>query len=311
LRSYEGPVYHYTSSQGLLGIVTSGQLRASEASSLNDLAEITLGWRAIERWLSKQPGSPAVKYLKRSIKHSRRDPQHQVFVLSGTTAGDDANQWRLYADSGRGYVIELDGSVPLSVVSLDPSVSAAGSNPYGRVTEFVDIVPWHHVLYEEDNVYRAMTALAAYTERETASIKEIDDSDAQEHAGEVLGEETEDELALIAHLFKAGGFVGEKEVRVIARFMWFGKHVGFRAGAYGIAGHVHLVRTGPAGGTRRVVPVPQMDGANKPDFLHPVPITKVRLGPLVHKGNKETVRALLRAHGLRAAPVKRSKVPLR
>ncbi len=307
LRPYQGPVYHYTSSQGLLGIVTSGQLRASEASSLNDLAEITLGWRAIRRWLAKQPGSPAVKFLRRR----RGDRQHQVFVLSGTTVGDDANQWRLYADSGRGYVIELDGAVPLGVVSLDPGVSVKRGLRFGRVTEFVNVVPWYHVIYEYGDLDRAMTALVAYTELVIASIQAIHDSDAQERAAEVLDEQTQDELAMIAHLSKAGGFVGEKEVRAVASFMWFGKHVGYRAGAYGIAGHVHLVRTTGAGGMQRVVPPPVIDRASTAGFIHPVPVASVRLGPLVHKGNKETVRAFLRAYGLGPIPVKRSKVPLR
>src|SRR5688500_7653985 len=119
LERYYGSVYHYTSAAGLLGIVSTGQLRASEASALNDLAEIELGWQAIEKCVSTAAESNGMKHVAGLIKNARRDPKHQVFVLSGTTAGDDANQWRLYADEGKGYAIELDGSVPLAVVSLD------------------------------------------------------------------------------------------------------------------------------------------------------------------------------------------------
>ena len=60
-----------------------------------------------------------------------------------------------------------------------------------------------------------------------------------------------------------------------------------------------------------MIPAPSMQDADKRDFEHPLAITGVRLGPLVHKSNNETVLAFLRAYGLRNAEVKRSKVPLR
>lgn len=304
LRSYAGPVYHYTSSDGLLGMVTTGKMRASEASSLNDLAEITLGWSAIGKWLSRQAKSPAVDYLV----EKRRDPQHHVFVFSGTIVGDDANQWRLYGDRGRGYALELDGSVHLGVVSLDPD-KAAGSSPMA-VSDWVNLVPWHYVIYTPKHLQPAMEALLHYTEGELARIETIPDPDSQEQAEGRLYEQTQGEMETIAHLMKAEGFVGEKEVRAVARFAWFGKHVGYRAGAYGIAGHIHLVRTSSPT-TPRVVPEPDMTKVAEPTFEHPVPIKSVRMGPLVHKGNRKTVSGLLSAYGLRSVPVKRSKVPLR
>lgn len=309
LRSYRSAVYHYTSSGGLLGMVTSGQLRASEASSLNDLAEVELGWQSVRQWLSKQPDSQGVSYLVDSVGSMRQDPQHQVFVLSGTTAGDDANQWRLYAEQGRGYAIEIDGSRPLAVVSKDyAEYSGFGT----RVTQVAYVLQWHHVLYKKLHLDRALSALVTYVDDELTRIDQIADPEGQEHFAEVLGQEVADELATIAHLVKSRGFEGEREVRVVVRFLWFGKHVGYRAGAYGIAGHVFLVHRDLSRGTSsRVVPEPEMANAGEVDFTHPLAISGVRLGPLVHKGNKETVRAFLRAHGLRSTRVSRSRVPLR
>jgi Protein of unknown function (DUF2971) len=312
LRSHEGRVYHYTSAAGLLGIVSSGMLRASEASSLNDLAEVELGWRAINEWLTKQKKTAGVTYLKSHIRGSRMDPKHQVFILSGTTVGDDANQWRLYADRGRGYALALDGSVPLGVVSQDPEEDKKGGRSYGRVTEFVYLFPWHRVLYTRKHLHRALEALVNYIESELGKVNALSHPEDQEHAAQRLVDKTSEELALIAHLSKTAGFSGEHEVRVVARFMWYGKHVGFRAGAYGIAGHVHLVRAdGYEGSLRRVVPAPSMEDRTALDFLHPVPVTHVRLGPLVHSGNRETVEAFLAANGLSTVKVRRSTVPLR
>lgn len=312
LRPYGGAVYHYTSSDGLLHIVSSGQLRVSEASSLNDLAEVQLGWEGIEEWLSTRGSSMGAKHIEGLMSQSRRDPKHQVFVLSGTTARDDANQWRLYADQGRGYAIELDGSVSLGVVSLDPAEDKRGRRSYGRITEFAHVVPWFHVLYSQQDLARAMSKLADYAEREIDRIDAIDNDEAQEHYYEVLNEDIMDELAMIAHLYKSSGFRGEQEVRVVARFMWFGKHVGYHASRFGIAGHIHLVRASNSPATtQRVISPPSMFGAGERNFVHPLAITGVRLGPLVHESNVETVEAFLSSYGLRGAAVTQSEVPLR
>jgi len=316
LKPYYGDVHHYTSSAGLLAIVSMGQLRASEASALNDLAEIELGWLAIKKWVSGPSASKRVEHIAGLIKDARRDPKHQVFVLSGTTAGDDANQWRLYADDGKGYAIELDGNVPLGVVSLDKPIKdkKTRSTTFGAmVRNVVEVVPWFHVIYGSRDLHKALDALADYCAIELDRINEIEGPDEyQLHEYEVFEQKTLEELEMIAHLYKSRGFRGEQEVRVVARFTWFGPHVGYRPGTYGIAGHIFLVGTDPVSGVRRsVVKAPSMEDASKPGFLHPLPITKLRLGPLIHKSNTESVKALLTKYGLTKVGVKRSKVPLR
>lgn len=45
------PIYHYTTPQGLLGIVQSHSIWASEAAGLNELDEIHKGWDEIENYL--------------------------------------------------------------------------------------------------------------------------------------------------------------------------------------------------------------------------------------------------------------------
>jgi hypothetical protein len=111
-----GSVFHYTSAQGLIGMVEGKTMRASEASSLNDLAEARQGWEAIRRVLPSMPDDETRKLL---LAHAERplNERHEVFVLCASTAGDDTNQWRLYADGGRGYVMELDGEARLAALS--------------------------------------------------------------------------------------------------------------------------------------------------------------------------------------------------
>ena len=310
---YDGPVHHYTSGDGLLQIVSKGQLRVSEASSLNDLAEVKLGWKAIEKWLAANAeNSAGANSLKDLLKSSCRDPTHQVFILSGTTAGDDANQWRLYADQGRGYAIELDGAAPLGVVSLEPAKDKSDRQAFGKITEFAIVGPWLRVLYGEQDLAVAMKKAADFAELDVKRIEAIDCAEAREREFEGLREDLTEELATIAHLHKSSGFSGETEVRVVVRFLWFGKHVGYHASRYGIAGHVYLVGAGDiADSPRRVITAPSMANAGSPGFRHPLAITGVRLGPLVKKRNRKTIQGLLGFYGLGGAAVTRSQVPLR
>lgn len=310
LRRYVGPVFHYSPADGTLAVITSGQLRASEASSLNDLAEVKVGWREIKRWLANQPDTDALLHLRSTSKKMHRTARHQVFVLSGSTAGDDANQWRSYADNGRGYAFELDGAIPLGVVSLHDPPPGPRQFRYATATEVVNVVPWYHVLYGRGELEVALETLRAHTANQLVSIDAMDDDDAQEHHWDVLYEEVTDELSLIAHLFKTRGFVGEDEVRIVARFDWFQDHVGFHAGKYGIAGHLLLARSARVDEWTVIAPI-DMERVRRGEVPHPLPIAGVRLGPLVRKRNRHTVRALLRANGLRAAHVTRSKVPMR
>src|SRR5664279_4177638 len=126
VRQASGSVFHYTSAQGLLGIVPSGTVWASEASSLNDLAEVRQGWEAISRLLVSREDSEARQLLISLATHPL-DAPHEVFVLSASTAGDDANQWRLYADGGRGYALELDGTVQLAAFTAVEASAPAPS----------------------------------------------------------------------------------------------------------------------------------------------------------------------------------------
>lgn len=103
-KSADGPIYHYTDPAGMLGIITGRVLWATEASGMNDLAEIRQGWEFIRKWLATQSQDDDVLSDMRDV--ARAGPEEMwygtapsvdnVFVLCATQAGDDANQWRLY-----------------------------------------------------------------------------------------------------------------------------------------------------------------------------------------------------------------------
>jgi len=129
VRVAEGSVYHYTSAPGLIAVVESGRIWASEASSLNDRAEVPQGWESLQSHLHNHKNAPAGRWLMKYAMQDRNKEPHDVFMLCASTRDDDANQWRLYGASGRGYSIELDGSIQLAAFSNSLSTPAGGDQP--------------------------------------------------------------------------------------------------------------------------------------------------------------------------------------
>jgi hypothetical protein len=297
-------VFHYTSSQGLIGILESKRLRASEASSLNDLAEIRQGWDSIRKWLKNQPKSDAVDLLSDFAADPMKG-KHEVFVLSGSTEADDANQWRLYADGGTGYAIELDGSIQLAVVTDVPAAPNTPRYSYSRTFDITSITPWLHVLYSEPKIKAALEQLVAAVESKSRSIESDYDAKGREFHYEGLRDDSYEALATVAHLIKTPGFSGENEVRVVATFLWGDHHVCYRPGAHGIVGYATLTQA-PNGYSSSVLRV----SPDKP-VASSLPVKSVRLGPLLGTEHENTVRAFLRRSDLTKADVTLSAVHLR
>jgi hypothetical protein len=305
-RAATEPVFHYTDGNGLLGIAHRGVLWASEAAGLNDRAEIRQGWAKIRAWLDAQPEGEIVELFKSHAASPLRD-SHEVFVVCGSTRGDDANQWRLYANKGAGYAVELDPEQQLVVVTDNPPPPAkepkVGRIDFGRIGDQVEVTPWLHVIYDEDEIADALTELVAKAQNLHDSIESLDEDENVKSDGfEHLNETTYADLAELAHLIKEPGFAGENEVRVVVTFFWGMSHVKYRSGAYGVVGYAELSSPPRGRGTSRVVDVRKAE---------PLPIRSVRTGPLLHKDHTTSVESFLRNIGHSDAEVFASAVPLR
>ncbi len=309
LSVFTGSVFHYTSSAGLLGTLEGGAIRASAAASLNDLGEVRQGWEMIRTLLAVLPTSAAVEMLQRFAADPMKG-QHEVFVLSASTRGDDANQWRLYADQGRGYALEFDGAVRLAAVSD----AAARATPASRrsigtlAKDFAAVSPWLAVLYSESAVRLALEELVdglEYAGKRIDATSGIPEEEVALQYDEVQADAYE-ALATIAHLIKGEGFSGENEVRVVATFMWGEEHIRYRAALLGIVAYATLAQS--PGGPRHTVLRPPAAGSPVATTL---PIRSIRLGPLLGPEHENTVRAFLRARKLKHVTISRSGVPLR
>jgi hypothetical protein len=310
-RPVVGPVFHYSSAAGLLGMVSSGTVWASEASSLNDLAEVRQGWEAIRRVLPTLPGGEGRELLE-SHAEQPLSGRHEVFVFSASTAGDDANQWRLYAEGGRGYVLELDGRVRLAPLSVIPAPERpkdgkgfGGLNVGLLFRNAALVTPWLHVIYEDHEVRAALTELIGLIETEQRELLSSPTEEDYAVGRSLLRDESYSALTTLANLIKSPGFSGENEVRVVTTFFLNGDQVNYRPGSNGIVGYATLT-AGPDGYT---------SGLLRPELDAPVPtrlpLSSVRTGPLLSEEHTNTLRGFLDRHELDGVAISHSTVPLR
>ncbi|GAA5031822.1 DUF2971 domain-containing protein [Terrabacter aeriphilus] len=305
IRIASGPVFHYTSARGLIAVVQSGRVWASEASSLNDRAEVRQGWDSIQSHLEDHQDSDAGRWLMDLASDGHHKKGHDVFMLCASTRGDDANQWRLYAAEGRGYALELDSSVQLAAFSEKAPTRPGGTGgkrlPFNAITSSASVTPWMHVLYTDDEIARVVDELVT---RAGARLEQVDretDSEAKDFYGEQVRDDAHEALEGIAHLIKSPGFSGENEVRAVATFAWGRDHVGYRESPTGVAGYAVLTSAPDGRG----------DIVCGPPHIPSLPIDGVRLGPLLAEENIPTIQGLLSQHNLRDARVDQSAVPLR
>jgi hypothetical protein len=313
IRRATGSVYHYTDPAGLLGLVESHELWATEATGMNDLSEVRQGWEFIRNWLSNEPVNSITDILRTACEddHPASDVEG-VFICSASTNSDDANQWRLYGGAGRGYAVEIRADDQLVAMSRanersKKSASGAARTPRFRTAgETVSVSPWLHVLYTEDEKRAALAGLVA---RATADWQSQEGGfgsfEEYDEASQWLSDEVMTDLAMTAQLMKSQGFAGESEVRVIVA-TFFDECSRFRATPSGVVRYVRL--TGAPAGHRDGVIVYEGE-LGKGKF---VPVQSVWIGPLINaQNNQKTVNALLGRNRLPQLPVFHSRVPLR
>lgn len=302
-----GSVFHYTSAQGLLGIIEEGVLWASEASSLNDTEELNQGWSIIENWLSKQEDSEAISAL-RDLARVPRSERSEVLVLSASTDPDDVGQWRSYGAHGRGYVVELDASAPLAALASgpEPPPEDQGGKPGKRRIQLPSklwLGDWEQVLYSATEVEQAMDELVESRDHLVAWTYQADDETdfdlrRQEVEADVLGM-----MSTLAGRYKSPGFMGEREYRVLVSAEWGYRHLHHRAGQYGVVAYAKL--TGAPDVKSRFL-------YGTKAATRSLPIRSVRVGPGLPDENVATVARLLMVNGyVNDVRVAKCRVPLR
>ncbi|SFF79311.1 DUF2971 domain-containing protein [Neptunomonas qingdaonensis] len=111
-------IYHYTSFSGLLGIVGSGSLWASDIRYMNDSAELNHMVTLIREEVNERIvlGHPNPKLLNQFLDWiaGRVTNGHMLFAGSFRANGNLLSQWRGYSELGKGVSIGFD---PKQIIS--------------------------------------------------------------------------------------------------------------------------------------------------------------------------------------------------
>jgi hypothetical protein len=306
----DGVLYHYTTPDGLKGIVENEELWATSAYYLNDSAEVLYGYRllhfALDKWLKRAaaPEGSIARGLVESFLHYfgsdalERRVITPIYLVCFCEEGNLLSQWRAYGSSG-GYSIGF--KVP----------------PEGIV----------HGLVPEPRVYTARCVGVKYDrDEQTRCVLEILDAvlpiiDEQDIAGAVRKVDPLSPLGLSglstiiremlleeAIGFKDAAFAEEKEWRFVVRSRELlkqglddGDHTNLPIHFRTARGHLTpFVKLRPSKATMPLIGV-----AGK------LPIVSVRCGPTGDRVSAAmAVRYLLDAKGYRPARVDHSEISL-
>jgi hypothetical protein len=131
-RDCPATVYHYTTAEGLRGIVQEATLRATNFSFLNDPSEVQYG-RDLALALLEDAITSTPLARRNLIEHTRNALQDKVlsesYVSCFTELSDDLGQWRAYGSlAAERYCIGFDGHELAGIF---------GSRPGGRFVEIL------------------------------------------------------------------------------------------------------------------------------------------------------------------------------
>lgn len=117
-------LYHYTSIEALLSILSSGQVRATHIRYLNDISEAEWMWKAVVEHLKQKRRSAECEeqaaYATSILEMIEERRQLNEFIASFSENGDDLSQWRAYCSAKAGISIGFDSAALNTQWVADP-----------------------------------------------------------------------------------------------------------------------------------------------------------------------------------------------
>lgn len=108
-------LYHYTNAGGMLGILNSSRLWATNFRFLNDASEVTYGIelyeKVVKERLAESKNAVVSEFLGRTLNTANAfDSMFDCYIACFCENDDLLNQWRVYSGSGGGFAIGLASS---------------------------------------------------------------------------------------------------------------------------------------------------------------------------------------------------------
>ena len=116
-RPLAGPLFHYTSLEGLQGIVNEKALRATSVHYLNDASESALGTGLLYESAIRAKQQAAgideefLEFFLDVVRTKLLVEVNPVFVLCFSEVRNQLSQWRSYSQHGRGVCIAFDAKL--------------------------------------------------------------------------------------------------------------------------------------------------------------------------------------------------------
>ena len=282
-RSMPSELWHYTSADGLIGILKSGQIWSTQIACLNDTLEQRFFGDLVHAALKKRRAEntdPKLAVLLQVADEALVDRDFTTaghFVACFSEVEDDLGQWRGYGGGECGYAIGFRSDGILQALKARPSGMLLPMNYDEKRHDFL----------VQDVLRMAETYFLN-------GLKRSDVSDIGKWAKDFLVTFAT-ELDIFACLIKHPKFSGEAERRVTT-LLQAGEHssLEFRQKRTLLARHLPLALTVTT------------DSGNR------LPITRIYVGPgPSHQVSRISVGDLLLKHGYQGIKVEISKVPYR
>jgi len=205
----EFQLYHYTTLDGMQGIVRDRALWFGHASSLNDPLEIQYGQNIIAEVMNdaseRENRKDVRKFLRGLLAWTQAFDTglYHIFVACFCESGNLLSQWRGYTNREGGYCLGFKFSTATRIV-LDVEKLAQGKPPFLR-----------KVSYDEDE---QKALIQQYLDGVIEGVKRaLDKGTATQHEGSELSMEFQATNVLLDMLlsFKHPAFREEKEWRLI------------------------------------------------------------------------------------------------
>ncbi|MGM0582931.1 MAG: DUF2971 domain-containing protein [Bacteroidota bacterium] len=280
--SSEDELFHYTSLEGLKGILSTRSLWFSHASTLNDPLELQYGRQLIKDVINENINSDIDESL-RTFYHQLKvqlntmgELVHHPFITCFCEEGDLLSQWRSYAKEGVGYSIGFkfssDTHLATNINELDESKP----------------IFLRKVIYQPEKQRKLIqTYLDQVVPIAIEEIKDIQKDKKDSHPAAVLGIQASNPLIDLMLSFKHPAFHEEKEWRLIrvTRENYDTKNLKFREDE------------------SNLIPYRSMHVYDKNDNENFFPCTSIINGPSSNTDNKASIKLYLQHLSSKEHPI--------
>lgn len=278
-----GTIHHYTTTEGLMGIIESDEFWATDLNYMNDTSELSYARHLIANVLEDLRADVVAGPVQILYERAARilEPSYRMYYgVCFCEESDLLSQWRAYGARGGGFAVGLQADeiglrsdVPLCV---------------------------RKVIYDPDQQRRLVEATLTRTGELLLRLAPEPEPANAEQVVPIIAHFLDDHLAEFTFIFKNPAFREEKEWRVILPILpyevndaW--RHARFRNSGGMLVPFVSL-KVGPAVGPN----------AGR------LPLARIVLGPTVDpKLTKDAVDGLLRKYEFNRVEILSSAIPLR